>query len=81
LQYTLETWGRAQRDRYRSELLGVLQQLTELPFRGPARDDLRPGYRSLVIDQYVAFYRVETTAIRVVPIVHERRDVPRDLSK
>src|SRR5215207_792951 len=79
LQYTLETWGPDQRDRYRSQLLVALQQLTEYPLRGPARDDLRPNYRSLVVDQHILYYRVEPTAIRIVRIVHERRDVPREL--
>ena len=42
---------------------------------GRARDELAPGLRSLVVRQYVLFYRVAPDAVQVVRILHGKRDI------
>jgi plasmid stabilization system protein ParE len=53
LQYALQTWGRAQRDKYQALLLHAMQRLKEYPAIGEERDDLGKPYRRLVVEQHV----------------------------
>jgi toxin ParE1/3/4 len=79
LQYSLQTWGIQQRDRYRSVIYGALQQLAKYPAIGEARDDLGPGYRCRLVEHHVVYYRIEPNSIRVLRVLHVRRDAPREL--
>jgi toxin ParE1/3/4 len=45
------------------------------PEYGKARDDVRRGLRSVSVSRYVVFYRVTKTAIEIVRVLDERRDV------
>jgi toxin ParE1/3/4 len=45
------------------------------PEYGKARDDVREGLRSVSVSRYVVFYRVTKTAIEIVRVLDERRDV------
>ena len=45
------------------------------PEYGKARDDVRVGLRSVSVSRYEVFYRVTKTAIEIVRVLHERRDV------
>ena len=42
---------------------------------GRTREELRPGLRSIVIEQYVLFYRATATAVEVHRILHGARDI------
>ncbi|MEO2088711.1 MAG: type II toxin-antitoxin system RelE/ParE family toxin [Gemmataceae bacterium] len=46
------------------------------PFMGRARDELRPGHRSVVVGDYLLFYRVTDFEVIVVRFLHGRRDLP-----
>jgi toxin ParE1/3/4 len=81
LQYTLQTWGRTQRDKYEALILDAMQRLREYPAIGEERDDLGRPYRRLIVAQHVIYYRIEENAVRVIRVVHSRRDAPRDLSE
>jgi toxin ParE1/3/4 len=45
------------------------------PEYGRARDDVRAGLRSVEVSHYVVFYRVKKTAVEMVRVLDERRDV------
>ena|SRR5438132_825703 len=49
--------------------------LSQLPLLGRMRQELGPGLRSVVIEQYVLFYRVTATAVEILRIVHGKRDI------
>ena len=49
--------------------------LSQLPLLGRTREELGPGLRSLVVEQYVLFYRVTATAVQVLRILHGARDI------
>jgi toxin ParE1/3/4 len=49
--------------------------LSQLPLMGRTREELSPGLRSVVIEQYVLFYRATATAVEVVRILHGARDI------
>lgn len=46
------------------------------PHLGRPRDDLRPGLRSLAVEEYVIIYRVDSDGgVLIVHILHGRRDI------
>jgi toxin ParE1/3/4 len=51
------------------------EALAQWPHSGRARDELFRGVRSIAVEAYVVFYRVEDSAIEIVRILHGRRDV------
>jgi toxin ParE1/3/4 len=52
----------------------VSEAVADWPSLGRARDDMRPGLRSIRIERWVIFYRVGD-AIEIVRVLDERRDV------
>jgi toxin ParE1/3/4 len=48
--------------------------LSKHPRIGRKRDDLRVGLRSVAVGSYVVIYRVEGNDVRILHIVHGRRD-------
>jgi toxin ParE1/3/4 len=49
--------------------------LAELPEMGRRRDEIRPGVRSVVIERYVAFYKITDTSVAILRVVFGRRDL------
>jgi toxin ParE1/3/4 len=50
-------------------------QLSKHPHLGRRRDDLRPGMRSVTVGSYIVIYRVEGSNVRILHVVHGRRDI------
>jgi toxin ParE1/3/4 len=51
------------------------QLLGRNPYAGKSRDDLRPGYRSFPVGQYVVFYRLAEPGIQIMRVLHGKRDL------
>jgi toxin ParE1/3/4 len=51
------------------------QNLVNFPSLGRSRDELFPGIRSLPIDQYLIFYRLQEEEIEIVRIVSGYQDL------
>jgi toxin ParE1/3/4 len=50
--------------------------LAQHPYLGRRREDLRPGLRSLVADEYLIIHRVEPDgAVLILHILHGKRDI------
>ena len=77
--YTLTAWGEVQWAVYEARLWQALESLGDTPEIGRARDDLAPGYRSLIIEQHVIFYQPLPEYVAVIRIVHARADARRAL--
>ena len=50
-------------------------RLAAFPELGPSRDDIRLGLRHLSVDQYLVFYRINGADVRIVRVLHGRRDL------
>ena len=74
-RFTLNSWGREQRNIYLSKLDESFHILAEQPHLGNARDDIREGYRVYHVGRHLIFYRQKTTAIEIIRILHDRMDV------
>ena len=49
--------------------------LEEHPLVGRARDEIRPGLRSVLVSPHVVFYRVNDEIAQIVRILDGRRDI------
>lgn len=78
--YTEEAWGEAQWADYEEALVRALDALADNPLLGRARDDLRPGARTLRVREHVIVYDVTPDLVRVARILHGRRDLHRALT-
>lgn len=74
-RYTQRRWGVAQRRDYLRRLDARMDFLVDHRQTGVARDDVRPGYRSLREGRHAIFYREAADTI----ILHDRPDVGRHL--
>ena len=79
LQYTLETWGIAQMDRYAEKLEHGLMLLAGNPLLGKRREDWFPGCRCQRIEHHLVLYEVADGQLHVARLFHERMDPARNL--
>jgi toxin ParE1/3/4 len=64
-------------DTFLDRFAPLFLRLAENPYLGRRRDDLRPGYRSFPVGEYLVFYRVAgNDQIVVLRIIHGSRDIP-----
>jgi len=64
-------------DRFTELVVGSFKLLGQNPYLGRSRDDLRLGCRSFVVGQYVVVYRVAEPGVRILHVLHGKRDIPR----
>lgn len=63
-------------DRFVDALTRRFQVLGDNPYAGRARDDLRAGYRSFPVGEYLTFYRVlDDGNVAILRVIHGRRDL------
>ena len=68
-------------DRFIDLLTHCFKLLGDNPYAGRRRDELRAGYRSFPVGEYLIFYRIEDTGVRVQTVVHGRRNIEALLSR
>ena len=49
--------------------------LADYPLAGRARDEIRPGLRSIAARPHIIFYRVRANATEIVRVLHGWRDI------
>ena len=74
-EYYASIAGRSTADNIVHEIAGTLHFLEEYPLGGRARDEVRPGLRSLRTGTYIVFYRVADGAVQLVRLLDARRDL------
>jgi len=77
--YTVETWGEEQAERYLHLINQSLRKIAYHPGLGRPSDEIRKGYRMYGVGRHLIFYRANDAEIDVVRILHERMDVDRHL--
>ena len=71
-QYTLENYGKTQRDKYLGGLKERFELLGNNPNFGRSRDDVKAGYRCSTYGKHVVFYSVPGGEVEIIGILHER---------
>ena len=62
-------------DRFIDLLVQRFQLLGKNPYARRSRDELRSGYRSFPVGQYVVFYRVAEPGVQIMHVLHGKRDL------
>lgn len=74
-QYTLSAHGEKQAQKFLSLIEEGINNLLDNPEIGRTRDDVKSGYRSLVIEKHIIFYTIKETDIHILGVVHGRMDI------
>ena len=74
-RYTLETWGRDQRNKYLFDIEKRFEWLAENPGRGRHRPEIREGYFSYPQGSHIIFYLKRVGGIDIIGIPHQRMDI------
>jgi toxin ParE1/3/4 len=70
--YTVDTWGLEQADRYVDGLVGCFERLARTPGIGRPCDRIRPGYRRVEHEMHVVIYRADRDSVFISRILHQR---------
>jgi toxin ParE1/3/4 len=62
-------------DRFIDLLIRYFSLLGDNPRAGRRRDDLRRGYRSFPVKDYLILYRIAEPGVCIMHVVHARRDI------
>ena len=77
----LEIWRHIAEDNERAadQFIDLLTHYFGLlganPRAGRPRDELRPGYRSFPVGEYLILYRIMEPGVCIMHVVHGRRDI------
>ena len=72
LRRSIEHWGLKRAELYYDDLTTGIQTLSSNPNLGFTRDDIKKGYRQLSIEKHHIFYRISSSKIHVIRILHEK---------
>ncbi len=70
--YTLDSWGIEQANRYVSSLYECFALLSDSPRIGRPCEKVRAGYRRIEHEKHVIFYRIEEDGILISRVLHQR---------
>ena len=79
LDYGITAHGRAKAEYYLQTINMTATRLAEFPALGAARDDLRPGLRSLPSGEHRLYYRVDPEEVVILRVLHKAMDPDRHL--
>lgn len=71
-RYTVEQWGKAQSQKYLSELRQTIRLLVETPFLGKPRLDVGEDVLSFPHVSHVIYYMVHEQQLVVFGVLHKR---------
>ncbi len=77
--YTAKEWNLTQADVYLNQIGNSLQKLIKHPQLGLDRNDLRKGYRSLLVNHHIVFYRLLEDEVVIMRVLHESVDLKRHI--
>lgn len=75
-RYTLQIWGRNQRDIYLRNLDKRFQWLADNPRLGQHRTDVQEGHYSFLEGAHLVFYILREGGIDIIGIPHQNMDIP-----
>jgi len=77
--YTLETWGEVQEERYLRKIWSRIESLRADPFRYRLREELFPGCRLASEGRHVLLFRASDGILEIVRVLHSAMDFKRQL--
>jgi toxin ParE1/3/4 len=73
--YYASVAGGATADKIMRKIATVVATIDDFPFAGRARDEIRPGLRSLAADIQIVFYRLKDDRPEIVRVLDGRQDL------
>ena len=73
-EYSFETQGESQADKYYDEFIKGMDLLANNPGLGVSCDEIREGYRQFKFNHHVVYYKVTPSILTVIRILHERME-------
>lgn len=73
--YTLDVWGKTQRDKYLRAIDNRFAWLASQPRQGKYRIDIEEGYYSFPQGSHVIFYIIRNEGIDIIGIPHKNMDI------
>jgi toxin ParE1/3/4 len=77
--YTVETWGEKQAEKYLLDIEVKLDQLSANPKLGRQRPEISPDYYSFPARKHIIFYLHSGNYIDIIGILHGRMDIDKNL--
>jgi toxin ParE1/3/4 len=74
----LDEHSPAAADRFATAVASQCRLLSRFPQLGRVRDELYPGMRSVVVGKYLISYRITSTAVEILRILHGAPGPARD---
>jgi toxin ParE1/3/4 len=71
-EYTVDSWGLRQAERYLDDLDECFQRLVQSPQLGRTCDQIRRGYRRIEQGKHVIIYRADVDGIFICRVLHQR---------
>ncbi|MDO8843879.1 type II toxin-antitoxin system RelE/ParE family toxin [Methylicorpusculum sp.] len=72
--YTMEKWGKPQRNRYLTDLDKRFNWLVKQPHLGKHRPDIAEGYYCFPQGSHLIFYMINPFGIDIIGIPHQSMD-------
>ncbi len=74
-RYTLQQWGKNQRNIYLKQLEARFEWLSESPLLGKHRPDIQEGFYSFPQGEHVVFYLIRDESIDIIGVPHKEMDI------
>jgi toxin ParE1/3/4 len=78
--YYVGVAGRHTAEKVLRQLGAVIALIEDYPFAGRARNEVRPGLRSLAAAPHVVFYRVVNDTPQIVRVLDGRQDIEEEFA-
>lgn len=79
--HSLKVFGKDKAIEYLEGLREIFELLARNPELGKNRKEIRPGLFSLPYRSHLVFYRKLPSQLRIVRVLHGRRDIPKKFKK
>lgn len=77
--YTVNTWGEVQAEKYLLEIQTALEHLAANPEIGKQRPEIAIGYYSFPVEKHMIFYLCSNGFIDIIAVLHGRMDINKNL--
>jgi len=72
--YSTKNYGKERARKYLTDIRKRMEVLAENPSRGIIREDLKVGYHSDFIGSHTIYYRIKSTHIDIIDVLHQSMD-------
>ena len=72
--YSTKKFGKERTRQYLTNIRNRMDALAENPSRGIVREDLKVGYHSDFIGTHTIYYKIQSTHIDIIDVLHQSMD-------